>query len=197
MPRTRIQYEIAAKLAYFAAIFVCLLGIASAVQAASPALHPFHTSVAELEYNVKSKRIEVSLKLHSTDMDNALSAVMGKRVDVEKDKIDKELTEYLESHFYLLPESAAKAEEITEKTPLSKVHFVGKELEKGWLWVYFEMELPKTDEELALVNTLFLERIKDQINTISVRAHAKRESMKMTRKKLWHPFDRAWLAAKK
>ncbi|MEM7560274.1 MAG: DUF6702 family protein [Planctomycetota bacterium] len=197
MPRTQTQYEIAAKLARFAAIFVCLVGIAAAIQAASPTLHPFHISVAELEFNAKSKRVEVSLKLHSTDMDNALSADLGKRVDVEKDKVDKELTKYLEGHFYLLPESAAKAEEVTEKTPLSKVHFVGKELDKGWLWVYFEMELPKTDEPLALVNTVFLDRIKDQINTVSVRANAKRESMKMTRKKLWHPFDRAWLAAKK
>lgn len=196
MPRT--QFEIAAKLARFAAILLfCLLGSANAVQAASPALHPFHISVAEMEYNAKSKRIEVSLKLHSTDLDNALSADLGKRVDVEKDKVDKELTKYLEGHFYLLPESAAKAEEITEKTPLSKVHFVGKELDKGWLWVYFEMELPKSDEPLALVNTVFLDRIKDQINTVSVRANAKRESMKMTRKNLWHPFDRAWFAAKK
>ncbi len=197
MPRTRTQHDIAARLTCFAAIFVSQLGAKLAVQAASPPLHPFHTSVAELEYNVESKRIEVSVKLHSTDMDNALSAVLGKRVDIEKDQVDKELMKYLESHFYLLPESAAKAEEITEKTPLSKVHFIGKESDKGWLWVYFEMELPETDETLALVNTVFLDRIKDQINTVSVRANAKRQSMKMTRKKLWHTFDRAWLAAMK
>ncbi len=142
-------------------LFACLAlfgSLHSSVQGETP--HPFHICVGEMEWNQESKKWEVSLRLHPSDLQAAVSRVAGKRIEIDPaQKAPPELVQYLESHFYLstkkfdpnesrektpqlnvLPNSA----KIAKDQPLdgkgnSKVNWVGMEAERGWLWIYFEL----------------------------------------------------------
>lgn len=164
--------------------------------------HPFHISVAELEYNAQSQKLEVSLKLHATDFERALAKRFGKDVDLEGDvfKDGKLATEYLDSHFYLVSaadaakeasdrEGAASAEGLVR----SKCHFVGSEVKQSWMWLYFEMEVPEVEGDLALFNTVLLDLTDGQINTATVRHDSKRHALKTTAKNRWSEFSKQWL----
>ena len=50
---------------------ICWGGLATSQVLAESVVHPFHISVAEMEYNPKSKRFEVSLKMHASDLESA------------------------------------------------------------------------------------------------------------------------------
>ncbi|MEM7474471.1 MAG: DUF6702 family protein [Planctomycetota bacterium] len=171
------------------------MGVLLCLCSRTQAVHPFHISFAEIEFNQKNQCFEVALKLHASDLDKVLSNRLKRTVDVEKDEVDESIQQYLNGHFYLLPEEVAKAEKIDAKTPLSKLNFVGKEMEDSWIWIYFELQPPKSEKPLALVNTVFLDLVKDQINTVSIRAGKKRHAVKMTSKTPWHPFNAGWKVA--
>lgn len=79
---------------------VCCASWLMAVQPA--AAHPFHISLAEMEWNPQAKHFEVSLKVHGLDIENALSRMTKRRVRLEVvEEADKLLAEYLTTHLYL------------------------------------------------------------------------------------------------
>ena len=171
-------------------------------QTSSPAIaaHPFHISVAELEWNPVSRRIEVSLKLQSLDTDQALSKLARQRVNIEKvSEPEKLLERFLTSHFYLVPSdqvdvSQPREPKLADDVVRSKIHYIGHELEVTWLWVYFELELEEpTIKRMAaakeidwlLVNSVLLDITEGQINTVSIRHENKKLSKRTTVKQPW------------
>ena len=174
------------------AFAICLL-VANPLSAATP--HPFHISVAEVELNEETKRLEVSLKVHASDLERSLELMHGKTVDVEKDAIDKQVENFIDQFFYLLPASTAmelekrassEQEPVEPKEfPRTECRYVGMELETSWMWLYFELDMPETKEPLAIVDAVFLDRIDKQINTVTFRVDNKRHALKLTKKQPW------------
>ena len=168
------------------------------------AAHPFHTSVAELEYNSQTKRIEVSLKLPAADLERALSSLAKRRINLDKDPLAELVTQYLDRHFLLVDSSlvphTGHAELLAAKWPSeqrSQARFVGHELMATWSWLYFEIELPAgVVEEMSLIDTVLFDINSGQINTVSVRRGSQRFALKMTEKDAWARLDPAWLQEK-
>jgi hypothetical protein len=161
--------------------------------------HSFHISTAEMEYNPETHKIEVSLKLHSLDLEQALSKTTGRRVDLAQESNDEALENYLTSHFYLLSHEQAtriaKGESISPEKARSTVSLAGKELKSSWLWLYFEMDRPVVEGNYAIVNTILLDITDGQINTVSIRHHAKRDAVQTNIKQPWREIPRQWLGA--
>jgi hypothetical protein len=67
--------------------------------------HPFHTSVAELDWNSTSQRWEVSIRIHAGDLELALAQQCRRQIDVEDKEALPVIQEYLASRFVLLPHS--------------------------------------------------------------------------------------------
>lgn len=151
-------------------------------------VHPFHLSTAEIEMNAKTGRVEIALKIHGSDLERALTAGNdGKRVSIGEDtKAHAKIQTYLDKHFVLAAdvellrdsERTAKSAESSDKTRAEKVSHskvVGTEFRDNWLWIYFELELPSSLSKSTnnipwqLRNTLLLDIVDAQINTISVR----------------------------
>lgn len=200
--------------------------------------HPFHISTAEMEYNSKEQRLEVALKLHSADLENALSREAGRRINVEKDDIKELVEKYLNQHFQVfaveppseseqklnasddnsagqtLASKAAQSKPVMPSPWLSRgaevakknaglrsqVKFVGHELETSWLWIYFELKLdPELSEQASdnrwgMRNSILMDAIRDQLNTVSIRSGSERHSLKFSRQVFLHEFDSSWIA---
>lgn len=149
--------------------------------------HPFHISVAEMEWNTESKRAEVSLKLHAVDFERALSALAGRKIRLEDEAFPHWATRYLSQHFFLThatsvdPASSSGSEagsEVKEPARRSKLHFVGHELDDNWLWLYFELLPQPALEQFALVNTVLFDVLSDQINTLTVRHNRRKYALR-------------------
>lgn len=179
--------------------------------------HPFHTSSAEMEFNAKSGRYEVALKVLTVDLEKALAkhASANKRLAAEETKlfahlrnrarvdldktpgIDKLITSYLKSNFFL---SCAESHEnrVANNTAEEKLSglksdkqvdatlsvgkeecvWVGKESERSYTWLYFELSRPVSCEDLSLTNRLLFELNSGQINVCVLRQDDARHALK-------------------
>lgn len=161
-------------------------------------VHPFHVSVAELEWNAQTERLEVSLKLHASDLERALTLRAKRKINLEQDDADGKLcAAYIQEHFFLtelegVENSRGDLPPGLDERPRSKVNFIGKEFDKSWIVLFFEMERPESEKPLALVNTVLLDLTDGQINTVTVRTGAKKHGSKTNVKTRWVPFEDAW-----
>ncbi len=165
-----------------------VLGLVSPLRA-----HPFHTSTAELELNPKSGRVEVSMRVQTSDLEAALQRFRSaERLEsksegrLEGNKRDtatepRDNTESTIANWTAIESiqdrTLAKYLHsvffITATTQLDqndiqrdcRFHWVGKELEKSSTTVYFELEIPRSGRALLLTNRVFFEINVGQINT--------------------------------
>jgi len=172
--------------------------------------HPFHLSTSEIERNAKTGKLEVSLKIHGSDLERALGEPAGKRVSIGEDGAANALIEkYLDSHFYFetdvrarkrkgsenssspeQPNSEPAQDELAatkstknDKAPKkSTAKVLGTEFRNNWLWVYFEVTLPKDKPEKSwqLTNALLVDLVDNQINTTQIRSKNSRKAMRTT-----------------
>lgn len=95
------------------------------------ASHPLHTTYSEMEWNPDSRRFEVALQLPGFVIDEELSLIHGKRINVETAKNAEKLVEdYVRSRFKVTTDSLQEC----------RLHWVGMEVELRDVWVYFEVE---------------------------------------------------------
>ena len=155
--------------------------------------HPFHLCVGQMKWNESSKRWEVSLRLHPQDLELAMHLDHAKANPSDPKKFSTEDTdfpehaiEYINQHLFLRrsptamtqkelqavlnaeASSASKSEETRSLRSAST--WVGMEQERGWLWIHLELEQPQilANEKLWMNNSLLLDHVARQENTMSV-----------------------------
>lgn len=169
---------------------VCLTGDDEAVA------HPYHICVGQMEWNSESKVWEVSLCLHPQDLERAMKqwrlasvkqplsdsqlVELQKGCSAEDPEFEKTIPEFLQGEFYFLAlpkdsrltDAKERIENKDGKSPVSRMKWVGKETEKGWLWLHFEVTPPKLDREnpeLWIVNKILIDVVDKQENSLAVR----------------------------
>lgn len=152
-----------------------ILTLLSLGYASTALAHPFHLCSGEMEFNPKTRRWEVAMKMHPSDIETVIRKRTGKKIDVAAKEGSPELVDYLSKHFQLTCAEPAKAP--TNTTEQQKLDFVGAEIERGWLWVYFEVPAPEGKGEVTLTHSVLLGEVEKQSNTILVRNQGKRASL--------------------
>ena len=146
----------------------CLASLPPAVAGA----HPFHASIAEMEFNTARRRLEVALCVHPLDLERALREVSGEPVDLDRSSdIDRRLAGYLREMFLI----RAGEDEACE------VRWVGKEITLKEAWLYFEVPVPDAARTLTISNRVFFELQADQLNMLNVRVGEQRRALRCTR----------------
>lgn len=135
--------------------------------------HPFHASICHIEHNAGNKTLEISIQLFADDLDLALTQAYGQRYFVgtpaERAGVDEQLFDYVKKNFSLSINGMA-----------APFLFIGKESRDNAnfeLWCYFEVPNVAHLSQLAVTNTLLIERFNDQSNLIKVKANGKKESL--------------------
>ena len=141
-----------------------LLGCAAlwATPARTPAAaaHKYYTSLAQVEYNVEEKTVEVTLRVFADDLELALKRRAGREVSLDRTKdADRLVLAYLRDRFEIKNrDGEAKA-----------LKWVGMELRAGVAWLYVEAEMPEGLAGARLRDHLLFELFAEQVNTVSVR----------------------------
>jgi hypothetical protein len=147
-------------------------------------LHPVHATQAEAQWNTKTQRLEVSLKLQHIDVQRILArepSAKGAKLSEAESML--RLQKYLEKHFRLE----------SKETDAGKLHWVGSETEGASLWVFFELS-PPAGQPWLLRNSVLLEFESDHTNVVSFLGE-KRKSILFVRNKFLHPLPADILSA--
>ena len=144
-----------------------LLSLNLIIAPVNPPKHEFHTSIAEIEYNTKSRAFEVSLRVFIDDFEKGLGNVSGKKETLDKtDKHEKLIMKYINEHFYILNRRGKK------KT----MSFVGKEFKTDAIWFYIEIPFRESLRKAKFNNSILMEHFDDQVNIINLKYKGKKES---------------------
>lgn len=133
--------------------------------------HEGHDSIAEVTLNRATHRLEVTLSVHTADLEQALSAATKRPVSLEQGdttKLDTPILAYLTATFLI---------QDGQGTPLP-LEWIGREPEgeaaHQTLLLHFEVILPKTISALTLLQRTFCELHNDQINLVEFRDGARK-----------------------
>ena len=137
------------------------------------AFHPYYISVTDIKYKEKEKSLQISCKLFTNDLENALKKIYKKPIDVlhPKDKAETEklLFDYISKHL-----------QIKVNGKLQNLVFIGYEKEEEAVWTYLEVKnvaLPKT---MHIENSLLYEYLPQQLNMVHTEMRDKKQSSKVT-----------------
>jgi len=139
--------------------------------------HKFYVSISEVNHNAENASLEISMKIFTDDLEDALEVGTSKKIWLgdpkrEVPETDSLLANYLERKLTFTVNGEAQ-------TPL----FIGKELEADVTWCYLEIKGVTNLKSIAIDNRLFLDLFDEQKNLIHIYANDKEKSLFLRRGK--------------
>jgi hypothetical protein len=134
-------------------------------------VHPFYTSVTEVEYNSKTKELGIACKMFPDDLEETLRLYTGKKFDLyknEKQLLNPILEAYFKKHVAILINEKAR--------PYS---FLGYEIDKEVVWLYFNMAKLSGVRSIEVQSNLMYEYKAEQTNIVHIDLDGKKQSYKL------------------
>jgi len=138
----------------------------------SPAMHPIHVSVCNMDLN--NKENIVSVKLFKDDF--ALALNHNYQVNVEMDKADEEtnrlaISRYINSCLQI----------VLNENEVLKLDYKSSEINEEAIWIYFQTGILKDAKKLSIKNTLMLDIWDDQTNLLIISRNGKESGYRFNR----------------
>lgn len=119
--------------------------------------HRYHFTISEAEWNAKSNRLEVALRVDSFELEDTLSKLTNHKIDLDKTKnVDKYIMAYLKKRFIVK----------NTKNELCAINWVGKEVAQSQMWLYFEVIMPDGLSGAKFCNRIFFDSVTFEANTL-------------------------------
>ncbi|TKC03763.1 hypothetical protein FA047_18915 [Pedobacter frigoris] len=151
---------------------LCSSSFCSFVSTSSTLFHPFYVSVTEIEQNVKTKTVQVSIRVFFDDFEKALDKRYKTRVNILKPKDRKQLDQLISA--YLTDHLKVRA---NGKAVVLK--YQGYEIQEDAAWCYFETVPLAAVQSISVQNDILYEQHETQINMIHAIVGGKRKSTKL------------------
>lgn len=152
-------------------LFIALSFFVKPIDTKANYFHPFFVSVTELNFNSKNNSLEVSCKMFLDDLQNGLSKLYKRTIDLNNAKAEAEnnkiLADYVTKHFSIATDAKATA-----------LKFVGFEVEKESVYCYFEAGNIAQPKKVQLNNEILIDFKPEQINIMHVMVNGNRKSTK-------------------
>jgi len=133
--------------------------------------HPFFVSISEVEYSSKTKELGIATKFFPDDLEEALRKFTGKKYDIisgEKKATGEAIHAYFQKHVQL---------RVNEKP--RELQFLGYEIEKEVVWVYYNATKVSGVKAIEIISTLMYDYKAEQTNIIHIKIDDKRQSFKL------------------
>ena len=134
--------------------------------------HPFYVSTTEIEFNPKTKEIGIAFRTFPDDLEETLRGFSGKKLDFSK-KNDPEnnqvVAAYLKKHLSIDVNKIRK-----------ELHYLGYELEKEAIWVYFNIQKINSIKLLKVNSDVMYDYKSEQTNIIHITLNGVQSSHKLS-----------------
>ena len=146
-------------------------------------IHKYYFSLTEVKITSSKKSIEVSCKLFTDDLEEALFKLQKKKIDLATSTGDKNIQvvvfKYITDRFKIY----------FQNKPV-KLNFVGFEIEDDVTWCYLESTInPKASKQIKITNTLLYDFLSEQTNLIQFQWDEMRKSGKLNSPQKEATFD--------
>lgn len=134
--------------------------------------HPFYVSTTEIEYIPKSKEVGIAFKTFPDDMEETIRIFAGKKIDLSsKNKSENNplISNYLRQHLQIEINQSRK-----------ELNFLGYEIEKEAIWVYFNIQKVNSIKEMKIISDVMYEYKPEQTNIIHLNLKGNTISHKLT-----------------
>ncbi|MDF2448003.1 MAG: Uncharacterized protein K0R26_507 [Bacteroidota bacterium] len=135
--------------------------------------HPYYVGVVDIKYNTAQKVVQVSARLFTNDLEDALRKVNHQTVDLlnppNKPKADSAVFRYIKEHLKISLDS--------QKQTLS---YLGYEKEEESIWIYLEIKKIVPPKKITLECSLLYDYIAQQINIAHAEIRGIKKSSKVT-----------------
>jgi hypothetical protein len=134
--------------------------------------HPFFISMTDINYNSKSRSVEISVRIFTDDFEKTLRKNCNCKIDLLK-PVDPQAAMKL-ANSYILNRLKIKI----NGQPV-ELQSAGYEREAESIWNYFEVKNVKQLQKMEVINSLLHDYREEQINMIHVKANGKEETDKL------------------
>ena len=134
--------------------------------------HPYYISVTEVEYDGRTREMGISCKFFPDDLEDALKAQTGGKVDVlkgDKAVLGKLMNDYIQRHLQI---------KVNGKS--CPTTFLGFENDQEATWCYLSAKEILEPKTVQVSNNLLYEYRKEQINMVHVIVNGNRKSTKLS-----------------
>ena len=133
--------------------------------------HKFYVSLTQINYNSKTKSIEVTLKLFTDDLELSTTNFSKKTVKIiNAEDSDVEIANYIKDKF-----------SISINNKVQVLNYLGKEMENDVSWCYLEIKNVTDIQSIKINNRIFTEQFPDQKNLIHLNVNGVEESALLTK----------------
>lgn len=125
------------------------------------AVHDFHTSLTEINYNPKTKSLEMTIRVFTDDLERALTNINNdKAVKIQPTdySTDPLIIKYLRKHLAF----------VSPNKDVVPYDFLGKEVELDATWLYVEVPAAENLKGYSIFNSIMTELFDDQTNLINL-----------------------------
>lgn len=135
--------------------------------------HPFYLSVTELKHDSSKKNMEVSCKMFTNDLEDALKKTSNKPIDIlnpkNKQEVEAVLFAYIQKRLIILVNNKPVA-----------LKYIGYEKEEDAIWTYMEIANCEKPVTISIDNKLLYDHLKEQMNIVHCEVGTFKESSKVT-----------------
>ncbi len=146
-------------------------------------VHPYHVSATEMEYDAKSKRVEISTKIFTDDFETVLAKLYKQKADLSNPKLKTQMTvlinKYITTH-------------LTLKTgdKILPLKLYDWEIDHEAVFVYTTAEAPAFNiKSITVENRILYDLFEDQVNIVHFIYKGNRKSSKLV-----YPEDKLLLS---
>lgn len=133
--------------------------------------HPFYLGVIDLKYNNSRSCFEGSVKLFTSDLEDALSKIEGKKIDLIHPTDTARVNQLLKT--YLMKRLSFQCN--NQALPYT---YLGYEREQEAIWLYLETKTASAPKHFTIHSTLLYDFLKDQMNIAHIEINGKNQSLK-------------------
>lgn len=138
-------------------------------------LHPIHVTVTEIEYDEKSKSLEIMMRVFIDDFETTLREKLNQPdLDILEPKngqtTDQLIENYLKDHF-----------SVTIDKKLQKSQYLGHEQDSDAFVFYIEVTNVKKWKTIRVFNDILTDMHEDQSNLVHVTVKDEVKSLRLTR----------------
>ena len=132
-------------------------------------LHDFHSSVTQIDHNIKAQTLEITVRLFTDDLIVSLEQSGAPKMELgtanEPPEANEHLAKYLRQHLHLTVNGNPTA-----------FKYLGKEAQLDATWCYLEVADIAVVQKLEVTNTLMLSVFEDQTNMVNLNINGRKKS---------------------
>ncbi len=138
------------------------------------ATHKYYLSLTQIEYNNKTKSVEIIINIFIDDLEIALNKIHSKdfQLNTNKEFIDSDIyfKEYLQNNLKLKVNNNSV-----------NYNYIGKEYDGNIVFFYLEIENIESVQSIEIKNTVLIKHFPKQQNLIKSKVNKKRRSVLLSK----------------